>query len=192
MWRDFSNIVASITIAAALVGSAGATSIPRLSFEQLTDVSNMVVAGHIARSWSAWDAEHKYIWTHYELSVDSAHKGGPPSKVEFAEPGGTVGGFVMAIAGSVAYTPGENVFVFLQEMPNGYLRTTGWGQGKYTLDPDGTLHGDAALRGVDIVDTKTPAAAATPLTRLEGMNIKDAGARIATRVRLTESRGRTN
>lgn len=113
--------------------AAHSALVPRLSFEELTDQSDLVASGYINRSWVAWDASHKYLWTHYELDVTSLHKGTAGRVVEFAEPGGTADGIAMEIAGSVIYVPGENVFVFLQKMPNGYLRTTGWAQGKYSL-----------------------------------------------------------
>jgi hypothetical protein len=181
MSYKFSGAALSVLFGTALVFSVYATSIARLSLDELTDTSDMVVAGHVNRSWAAWDGNHKYIWTHYELSVGSTHKGHPPSTVEFAEPGGTMDGVAMAIAGSVSYHSGENVFIFLQRMPNGYLRTTGWGQGRYSVDASGTLHSDSALRGLDVVDTKTAVAATSSARSLEGMSIAQAGARIAAR-----------
>ena len=39
-----------------------ATLIPRLSFEQLTDTSELIVSGRISDSWAAWDPQHKYIF----------------------------------------------------------------------------------------------------------------------------------
>src|ERR1051325_6891942 len=116
------------------VARAKATIISTLSFEQLADASEMVVSGEITRAWTAWDASHKYIWTHYELSVAAAQKGAPGSTIEIAEPGGELDGTIITIAGSVRYQAGERVVVFLARMPNGFLRTTGWAQGRYTLD----------------------------------------------------------
>ena len=123
-----------ITISWLLLSQVLATTLPRLSFEELTDTSDLVVSGRITRAVAAWDNDRKYIWTHYELSVASAQKGTPGTTVDFAEPGGAIDGVAMTIPGSVVYEPGERVLVFLQRMPNGYLRTTGWGQGKYKID----------------------------------------------------------
>ena len=44
--------------------------------------------------------------------------------------------------------------VFLERMPNGYLRTTGWSQGRYTVDPKGLVHGDK-LAGTELVSGKS-------------------------------------
>jgi hypothetical protein len=75
----------------------------------------------------------------------------------------------MTIAGTVAYTIGENVVVFLSRMPNGYLRTTGWEQGKYTLDSDDRLRG-ASVTGV------------------QGMSLNELKQRIAARIQATGGR----
>jgi len=144
-----------------------------MSFEELTDRSEVVVSGQVTRSWSDWDSEHKYIWTHHEIKVSGALKGSAASTVVVSEPGGVVGNRAMSTAGVVAYSAGEQVAVFLERMPNGYLRTTGWGQGKYTVDSSGRLHADASLRGVEILqpDQKATTPARTPLRTLEGMSV---------------------
>src|SRR5262249_7706247 len=153
---------------------ASATLIPSLSFEQLTDTSELVVSGSITKSWAAWDAEHKYIWTHYQLSVTSSHKGVARGTVEFAEPGGEVAGQITMIAGAVRYRVGDQVVILLPRMPNGYLRTTGWAQGKYEVDGAGRLHSSAALASTDYTGAQQ---------RLDGMTVAELGARVAAHVR---------
>jgi hypothetical protein len=146
-----------------------ATSVPRLSFEELTDRSELVVSGQINRSWADWDAEHRYIWTHYELNVSGALKGTAGSGLIFNEPGGIVGETGMSVPGSVGYLTGEDVVIFLQRMPNGYLRTTGWSQGKFRLDRDGKLHGEALPGGLEVRAGEQRAG--TPLRSLDGMSV---------------------
>ena len=170
---------------ALLAVVAGATLIPSVSFEALTDSSEIVISGRIARSWTAWDAGHKYIWTHYELIATAAFKGNATSRVEFAELGGELDGKIMPIAGTVTYATGENVVVFLSRMPNGYLRTTGWAQGKYSVDRTGKLH--AAAYGEGIMP-KGAHANGTSLKTLEGMSISELGQRVGARVRAVGGR----
>src|SRR5580700_2249544 len=138
----------SLLVALLFACNVSATSVPSLTFEELTDRSELIVSGQVTRSWADWDSEHKFIWTHYELSVSNAQKGTPGLTVELAEPGGVVGIQGMAIAGAVVYQPGDHVLVFLQRMPNGYLRTTGWSQGKYTVDSTGRLHAAGSIGGL--------------------------------------------
>jgi hypothetical protein len=165
----------------ALLSTVHATSVTRLSFEELTDQSELVVSGQIDRSWAEWDADHKYIWTRYELSVSGTLKGSAASSVVFSEPGGIVGDKGMSVAGSVGYAPGEEVVVFLQRMPNGYLRTAGWSQGKFRVDQTGKLHGEGSQAGLEIVAGN--ARAATPLRSLEGLSVAQLRGLIAARAK---------
>lgn len=171
-------------LALLIAGNAAATSVPKLSFEELTDRSEMIVSGDVTRSWAEWDSEHKYIWTHYELSVSGVQKGAPGATVVLSEPGGEVGLQGMAIAGAVVYRPGDRVLVFLQRMPNGYLRTTGWSQGKYLVDGTGRLHAETSLRGPEVITAQKAAAAPASLRSLDGMAVTELGVRIAARLRM--------
>jgi hypothetical protein len=189
MYRRIQQGVRLAVATFILCGTATGTIVPRLSFEELTDSSDAVVSGTVIRSWPAWDSGHKYIWTHYELSVTASHKGTAPSRVEFAEPGGTLDGVALAIAGTVSYWPGERVVVFLQKMPNGYLRTTGWGQGKYGLDASGRLRGGSALRNVEVVNIGGSLSGATSLETLDGITVGELNRRVAARIRPAQGKG---
>ena len=165
-----------------------ATTIPRVDFEELTDASETIAAGRVTDSWAAWDPEHKYIWTHYRLSVTEIVKGTRVSTLEFAEPGGAIGDASMIVGGAIRYTAGENVVIFLSRMPNGYLRTAGWSQGKYDLDSGGRLHG-AALTGAEFVDT-TAARLGSSLSSLDGISLNELRQKVTARVRATAGRVR--
>jgi len=158
-----------------LSATASATSVPLLTFEQLTDQSEMVVSGQIARTWSDWDSSHRFIWTHYELAVGALYKGLAGSTVVLSEPGGAVGASSQIVADAVRYAVGDRVFVFLQRMPNGYLRTTGWAQGKYIVDAASRVHAASAL-----------AMASRPV---DGLSTRELAARVTTRVQQTKSIG---
>ena len=141
-----------------------------------------MASGRIVREWTAWDSGHKYIWTHYQLRTSGVHKGAAGPMVEFAEPGGMADGMGMTIAGAVRYSVGDNVMVFLQRMPNGYLRTTGWGQGKYLVDGDSKLHAEMSLRESDLVNTRTARAGNAARMALEGLSLGDAVRMVSLRV----------
>ena len=86
-----------------------------------------------------------------------------------------------SIAGSVRYAPGEKVVVFLERVPNGYLRTTGWSQGKFTVDSSGHVHGGGALAGIELVQTNVPQAVRE--TPVDGITTSELAARVNARVR---------
>ena len=166
------------------VSRLSATVVPSLTFEQMTDQSEVVVQGQVTRSWSDWDSEHKYIWTHYEIDVASTQKGRAGGTVVISEPGGAVGGKAMAIVGVVGYAPGEQIAVFLQRMPNGYLRTTGWGHGgKVRRGWEGsTAPGGSQCAEIVPVGQQTPRPAGTSLRTLEGISVGQLGARVRARI----------
>jgi hypothetical protein len=181
-WRALH--VLALVIASA--GGLSATTIPRLSFEQLIDQSEVIASGRVTDSWAAWDPERKYIWTHYRLSVTEVVRGTGVSTLEFAEPGGAIGDASMIVGGAIGYKTGESVVIFLSRMPNGYLRTAGWSQGKYNLDSNGRLHG-AALTGAELVDAGAGRAGSS-LSTLDGMSTGELKQRVAARVRATAGR----
>ncbi len=120
----------------AVAALCTATSVPRLTVEQLIDQSESIVSGQVVRSWSSWDRSYQFVWTHHEVTLQDAVKGELQGTVVVSEPGGTVDGKTMLIPGAVQFTTGEDVVLFLYRTPVGYLRTVGYGQGKYTLSRD--------------------------------------------------------
>jgi len=191
MTHTIRRLTYALSVALLIASNAVATTVPSLSFEELIDQSERIVSGQVTRSWTDWDREHKFIWTHYELSVASVQKGTPESTVVLSEPGGNVGIQGMTIAGAVVYQVGDRVLVFLQRMPNGYLRTTGWSQGRYIVDDSGLLHAETSLRGLEVVSVQIGAGLAKPATpplTLDGMSITELRGRISARL---QKQGRT-
>ena len=119
-----------------LVPDAGATMAPRLSFEELVARSERIVHGRCLRSWSAWDAPGRFIWTHTEIQLLDRLKGSAVTVV-VSELGGIVGGLGLAVEGVPRYQPGEEVVLFLYQTPIGYWRARGLEQGVYRVSGAG-------------------------------------------------------
>lgn len=127
-------LLAGIFLLAAGALPSPATVVVRLSAEQLVQGAAVVVHGRVARVWSAWDAGRTTIWTHYEVDVADAWKGSPGRTLTISEPGGEVDGVHMTVPGAPRYAVGEEIVVFAQPVPNGYLRTRGWAQGRLLVE----------------------------------------------------------
>jgi hypothetical protein len=153
---------------------AQATLVPALSLEALIDQSEIIVHGRVTRSWPAWDSKHKYIWTHYRIEVLDPIRGNPGTSLVVSEPGGSLDGENMIISGAVDYSVGEEALVFLYRTPVGYLRATGFGQGKYTVTPEMRVR--ANLKGLDLLKGNT--SRGVPLSTLDGLNVTDFKARM--------------
>ncbi len=158
---------------------AHATLVPRMTLEQAVDDSVLIVQGTVVRTWSAWGDKRQFIWTHYELKVSDALKGLAARNIVISEPGGTVGNTGMQIAGAPRYSVGEEVVLFATRTPIGYLRTAGWGQGKYVVvdgrDSDRRVV-RSSVRDITLFDPisragSPPRQKQTILSRLDGMEL---------------------
>jgi hypothetical protein len=125
------GVVLTFVFGAAL---GHASLAPRMTLDQMADASECVVEATVLRSWPAWDPS-QFIWTHYELAVHEWFKATGAPTILVSEPGGTVDGVTMQVAGTTLYNPGEHVLLFLRRTPIGYLRAAGNGQGKFTITP---------------------------------------------------------
>lgn len=160
--------------AAAILGGglpARAAIFPSLTVEQLTAQSQVILQGNIVRSWTAWDREHKYIWTHYEVSITEAIRGSASSSFTISEPGGDLDGVHQRFSGAVAYAPGESAFLFLYKTPIGYWRAVGGPQGKFHIEADGRVRADGQADILASVVGRPPSG--TPLTALNGIEAAD-------------------
>ena len=165
--KTFAAIVLFFIAASAIKASLT----PRISFEELVSRSEIIAQARVLESWSAWDSEHRYIWSHYRMQVTDAIRGGALSTIVVSEPGGTVGGVSEAVVGVNAWRPGDNVIVFLHRVPNGYLRTTGGPQGNARISLDGRV---VLASGAALVGT----AAGTDLRRLSGLPLGEFKSRL--------------
>ena len=153
--------------------AARATLVPALSLEELADQSEIIAHGRVISSWGAWDSGHKYIWTHYRIEILDPIRGNPGASVVASEPGGSLDGLTMRISGAPDYAVGEEAIVFLYRTPIGYLRATGYGQGKYTVT-HGRIH--ANMHGLELL--KHDASRGAALSTLDGLTVTEFKARV--------------
>ena len=154
--------------------TARATTVPAVGLEELVDQSAAIVHGRVVRSWAAWDGAHKYIWTHHLIKVIDAVRGAGAAYVVASEPGGQVGGVGMMFAGVPVYQVGEETIVFLYRTPVGFLRATGYGQGKYTVTPETRVRANSS--GLDLLPGKGLRGA--ELSTLNGLTVDDFKSRV--------------
>ncbi|MEO7144239.1 MAG: hypothetical protein ABI165_12150 [Bryobacteraceae bacterium] len=139
--------VALLALFPSLLCAAGLA--PPLSVDELVAQSDTIVRGKVIRSWGAMDSENRFIWTHYEVRVSTTLKGQPGATVVIGEPGGTLNGVTLLVPGATHYEAGEEVALFLYRTPIGYLRTTNYGQGKFTISTGGRIHGNTGIESLE-------------------------------------------
>lgn len=97
-----------------LVPVARATTLVRLSLEQLSQAATVVVRGRVLAQESRWNQAHTQIVTWTSVQITQSLKGAPPSLVAIEQPGGTVGNVHVRVAGTVFFNPQEEFFFFLE------------------------------------------------------------------------------
>lgn len=117
-------------------GEGHATTLARLSTEQLVDASDMIVRGQVVELWTERD-EHGRIWTRAQLEVSGVLKGDPAlSAVVVDVPGGAYGGTIDTVEGAPRFSVGEEAVLFLELLDSGRLTPVGLVQGKFTVRMD--------------------------------------------------------
>ena len=117
--------------------SASATTMVRLSVDDLTWIADAVVVAEVEQQQVVSERGYQYTWS--ALRVDEALKGDiePGDVLAVRSLGGALGRERTTVPSAAHYTPGERVVTFLELSPAGW-RTVGMTQGKYTLvvEPD--------------------------------------------------------
>ena len=129
---------ASVMIGATLAAKdALATSMARLSTDQLVAASELIVHGTVVEVWTERD-DRGGIWTRAQVDVDEVYKGDTSlTAVVVDQRGGTYGGLLDQVDGAPRFSVGEETVLFLETLRNGHTVSVGMLQGKFnvTMDP---------------------------------------------------------
>ncbi len=89
---------------------------------------------------SRWSGDGRRILTDVEIQVTETLKGQAGGTVLVTQPGGRVGDIGQRVSGLAAFTPGEEVVLFLERRGTRSFRVAGMAQGKYKVQrsADGT------------------------------------------------------
>jgi len=121
-----------IILAVAAGCFAPASTLQRLSLNDMIQKSNMIVRGTI-QTGTAASIRGSLIYTHYQLSVTTAYKGTPGPSVDVAVPGGVLNGLRQPVAGAPVITPSQDYVVFLWTSKSGLTQVIGLSQGLFTV-----------------------------------------------------------
>jgi len=128
--------VAILALTAALLtsipGQIRATTVERLSLEDLTRRAHSIVMGRVRGARTYWSSDRRLILTTTTVEVAETIKGRTRGAVELTTIGGRVGNTVLHVAGMPAFTDGEETIIFL-EQSGSYSTVVGLGQGKFTV-----------------------------------------------------------
>ncbi len=154
-----------------LCSVANATIVVPLSLEDLTVRSRAVVRATVRQHQSAWDEDHKRIYSYTELSVTEVISGEAPETLLVRTLGGEVGDIGMKVSGTPRFVLDQEVVVFLRRdsMDPDDFTVVGMSQGLYRIERDsagrvmavpgaeGLAYARKGRDGQRIVDTNTEA-----------------------------------
>jgi hypothetical protein len=119
------------------VGTAGATTLLKMSFGDLARESDRIVVGTVTGIEGEWDPTLNFIRSNVTLDVEQSLRGQSPDTIVLRNPGGYVGGMAQTAQGVAEFEVGERVVVFLTTWADGTPKVLGYVQGKSRVVVDG-------------------------------------------------------
>ena len=155
MHSQFCAAIVAILVAA----SASATTLVRMSLDQLAQASTEVVRGHVVSQETLWNSGHTRIYTYTTLALDQTYKGNPPSAFVVQQPGGTIGKVRSFVAGTVQFHSQASYVLFLERSvkDSSKFLPVGMMQGAYRIYRDATTHEENLILPLGSLTRGSPA-----------------------------------
>jgi len=109
-----------------------ATTVERLSLDDLVKKANRIVIGKVANARTHWSSDRRLILTTYTIEVAETMKGQTGRTAEFTTIGGKIGDVELHVAGMPNLDPGEDAVVFIEQTRT-FSTVVGLGQGKFSI-----------------------------------------------------------
>jgi hypothetical protein len=143
--------------------AAEATTVEKLSLEEITRKSRKIVVARCISSESRWNEKHTLILTFSKFSVSEDLKGEPTGWVTVMTVGGTVDGITQTVAGTPQFAPDEEAVLFLEGTRSSQWQPVGLSQGRFRILKEshtGQQEVVHDLSGLELYDTSTRVTAA--------------------------------
>lgn len=114
--------------------SAHATTLARLSLDQLAGAADAVARVRCTRAESRW--ENDAIWTVATFTVVETLKGSLPPQISVRLPGGRVGHLTAAVDGTPQFNAADEAIVFLEKSRAGGFSVAAWVEGTFRIGHD--------------------------------------------------------
>jgi hypothetical protein len=119
------------TLLATAVAPLEATTLARMSVDDLTHSAGAVARLRCVAHESRWDRGE--IWTFTRFAVIESWKGSLPTHVTIRLLGGHVGELTSIVPGVPRFEPGDEAVLFLETTRAGDFSVTGWTQGTFRI-----------------------------------------------------------
>jgi hypothetical protein len=126
------RLLASVCLVLTFLVSAHATTVRRLSFDNLIAKAEAIVTGQVIDSRTYRAPDGKLILTSYTVQVSEQLKGKTPPTVTVTMVGGRIGNTILRVSGMPQFRNGESAVLFL-ERSGAYTTVVGLNQGKFSI-----------------------------------------------------------
>jgi hypothetical protein len=132
--RTLLRLIISFVPAISFLQAVGATTLVRLTLDQLAAGADAVARVRCSRAESRW--ENGAVWTVTTADVLESMKGGLSGKIAIRVPGGRVQHLISRVDGTPKLKPGEEAVVFLEHSRAGGFTVAGWVEGDFHISRD--------------------------------------------------------
>jgi hypothetical protein len=152
----------AVFVTVLMAASASATTLVRMSLDQLAEASTEIIRGHVVSQQTLWNSQHTRVYTYTTLALDQTYKGNPPSFPVVQQPGGTVGKVRVFVAGTVQFHAQAGYMLFLERSaadPSKFL-LVGMVQGAYRIYRDAKTQEEKLILPLGALARGAPASGA--------------------------------
>jgi hypothetical protein len=125
------NLLWLAALLATVVAPLEATTLARMSLDDLTHSAGAVARLRCVAHESRWDRGE--IWTFTRFAVIESWKGSLPTHITIRLLGGHVGELTSFVPGVPRFEPGDEAVLFLEATRAGDFSVTGWAQGTFRI-----------------------------------------------------------
>jgi hypothetical protein len=154
-FRWLATLLVSVLVAQ---GGAVATTVSKLSLEELVRKSGRIILGRCLSTESRWNQRNTLIYTYSKFAVTENFKGQAGGFVNVVTVGGTVDGITQAVSGMPQFEQDEEVVLFLEASKNDLWQPVGLSQGKFRIVKDsrtGDTEAILSLSGLQLYGTSS-------------------------------------
>jgi len=154
-----------VLAAVLTAASASATTLVRMSLDQLAEASTEIIRGHVVGQETLWNPGHTRIYTFTTIAVEQAYKGNPPSTLIVQQPGGTIGKVRVFVAGTIQFHSQVDYLLFLERSAADSTKflPVGMMQGAYRIYRDATTQEERLILPLGSLTRGSPASGAASI-----------------------------
>jgi hypothetical protein len=125
------RFLSTILVSAVTAASVGATTLQKLSTDDMIQQSTGIVRAKVTGSYAAFRG--KDVYTYYQLQVTENLKGVSPTQVDVAVPGGATRGIRQMVPGAPVLATGQEYVIFVWTSKSGLAQVIGLSQGLFAV-----------------------------------------------------------